>query len=210
MEDVALLTDQDKETEEDFNKVTLMTVHAAKGLEFPYVFVVGLEENLFPSMMSGESQENLEEERRLFYVAITRAEHRLTLSYAMRRYKYGEEIECNPSRFLREIPSTFLAHRSIIQTQQKPMVSTSIDYKNLLTNIKPSSKPVKQHKVSENFEPSDTSNLSAGMKVEHAKFGYGHVIHIQGEAADRKAVINFDNEGNKTLVLSFAKLHIHS
>lgn len=209
LQEISLLTSFDNDTEEE-DYVSLMTIHSSKGLEFKNVYLVGMEEEIFPSVIVGSTKADLEEERRLFYVAITRAEHRLTLSYAMRRYKYGEEIECNPSRFLREIPSTFLAHRSIIQTQQKPMVSTSINYKNLLDNIKPSNKPVKQHQVSENFEPSDTSNLNEGMKVEHAKFGFGKVINIQGEAADRKAVINFENEGKKTLVLSFAKLHIHS
>ena len=98
MQDVALLTNQDNEKTEDFNKVTLMTVHAAKGLEFPYVFVVGLEQNLFPSMMAGDSQENLEEERRLFYVAITRAEKRLFLSHTTNRFKWGQYVDCEPSR----------------------------------------------------------------------------------------------------------------
>ncbi len=103
MQDVALLTNQDNEKAEDFNKVTLMTVHAAKGLEFPYVFIVGLEQNLFPSMMAGDSQENLEEERRLFYVAITRAKKRLFLSHTSNRFKWGQYINCEPSRFLYEI-----------------------------------------------------------------------------------------------------------
>ena len=103
MEDVALLTDQDKETDDDFNKVTLMTVHAAKGLEFPYVFVVGLEENLFPSMMSGESQENLEEERRLFYVAITRAKKRLFLSFASTRFKWGQFTDMSAQQVYKRI-----------------------------------------------------------------------------------------------------------
>ena len=111
IEDVALLTDQDQENEEDFNKVTLMTIHV-KGLEFKYVFVVGMEENLFPSMQSNESQESLEEERRLFYVAITRAEKRLFLSYANTRFKWGQYIDTDASRFLLEIDERFTEKRN--------------------------------------------------------------------------------------------------
>ncbi|MDG2449569.1 MAG: 3'-5' exonuclease, partial [Saprospiraceae bacterium] len=113
MQDVALLTDQDRETKDDFNKVSLMTVHAAKGLEFPYVFVVGLEENLFPSMMSGEIEENLEEERRLFYVAITRAKKRLFLSFATTRFKWGQFIDSQPSRFINELEENCIEKQEI-------------------------------------------------------------------------------------------------
>ena len=119
MQDVALLTDADNEKEDDYNKVILMTIHAAKGLEFPYVFVVGLEENLFPSMMTLDSRDGLEEERRLFYVAITRAEKRLFLSYALSRFKWGQYTDCKPSRFLEEL-DTKLISQSEIKLSKKP------------------------------------------------------------------------------------------
>ncbi|MEC8853266.1 MAG: 3'-5' exonuclease, partial [Bacteroidota bacterium] len=119
IQDVALLTDADNEKEDDYNKVILMTIHAAKGLEFPYVFVVGLEENLFPSMMTLDSRDGLEEERRLFYVAITRAEKRLFLSYALSRFKWGQYTDCKPSRFLEEL-DTKLISQSEIKLNKKP------------------------------------------------------------------------------------------
>ena len=108
MQDVALLTDQDSDKKEDRNKVTLMTIHAAKGLEFQFVYIVGLEENLFPSQMSIHSREDLEEERRLFYVALTRAKKFAQLSYTTSRFRWGQLIDCEPSRFLKEIDDSYL------------------------------------------------------------------------------------------------------
>ena len=199
LQEIALLTDSDKNTEDE-DYVSLMTIHSSKGLEFKNVYLVGMEEEIFPSVIVGSTKADLEEERRLLYVAITRAEHRLTLSYAMRRYKYGKEIECNPSRFLREIPTIFLEHRNIIRTQE-PIAVKSNNFKEMLKSQKANSVPKKIHQVSENFEASDTSNLSKGMKVEHAKFGFGEVLIVEGIEPNRKATILFENEGEKTLLV---------
>ena len=215
MKDVALLTDQDLENEDDFNKVTLMTVHAAKGLEFPYVFVVGLEENLFPSMMSGQSQEDLEEERRLFYVAITRAEKRLFLSFARSRFKWGQYNESDPSRFINEIDEKYIEkheapsinrdfrpHKIFAKTK-KEKASTSVNkiYQGRkLTNIN-RSKNI-------NITESDLSKISNGMTVKHSRFGEGKVISISGEGSNKKATVFFNGIGQKQLLLKFAKLEI--
>ena len=217
MQDVALLTDQDKETEDDFNKVTLMTVHAAKGLEFPYVFVVGLEENLFPSMMSGESQENLEEERRLFYVAITRAKERLFLSFASTRFKWGQLTDCQPSRFISELDDKFLekheltpkkkeyaSHKIYAKTKYKkktysPTTKKFVTPKNL-TNIN----RAKNILINE----SDLSKIKTGMQVKHGRFGEGKVIAISGDGSNKKATVFFTGIGQKELLLKFAKLEL--
>ena len=135
MQDVALLTDQDTEKDNDFNKVTMMTVHAAKGLEFPYVFVVGLEENMFPNIMSSESQEALEEERRLFYVAITRAEKRLFLSFASTRFKWGQFIESEKSRFIDELDEKYLEkHEHFPSSEPKKSTKFLINKNQLNSN----------------------------------------------------------------------------
>ena len=218
MEDVALLTDQDKETEDDFNKVTLMTVHAAKGLEFHYVFVVGLEENLFPSMMSGESQENLEEERRLFYVAITRAKKRLFLSFASTRFKWGQLTDCQPSRFISELDDKYLEkhehtpkkkkeynpYKIYAKTKYKkkeysPTTKKFVSPKNL-TNIN----RAKNISINE----SDLSKIQNGMQVKHSRFGEGKVLSISGEGSNKKATVFFTGIGQKELLLKFAKLEI--
>ena len=219
MADVALLTDQDKETDDDFNKVTLMTVHAAKGLEFPYVFVVGLEENLFPSMMSGESQENLEEERRLFYVAITRAKERLFLSFASTRFKWGQLTDCQPSRFISELDDKFLekheltpkkkeyaSHKIYAKTKYKkktysPATKKFVTPKNL-TNIN------RARNISIN--ESDLSKIKTGMQVKHGRFGEGKVIAISGDGSNKKATVFFTGIGQKELLLKFAKLEIRN
>jgi len=218
MEDVALLTDQDKETDDDFNKVTLMTVHAAKGLEFPYVFVVGLEENLFPSMMSGESQENLEEERRLFYVAITRAKKRLFLSFASTRFKWGQFTDCKPSRFISELDGSHLEKHELTPKKKKeynpykiyaktkykkkeysPTTKKFVAPKNL-TNIN----RAKNISINE----SDLSKIQNGMQVKHSRFGEGKVLSISGEGSNKKATVFFKGIGQKELLLKFAKLEI--
>ena len=217
MADVALLTDQDKETDDDFNKVTLMTVHAAKGLEFPYVFVVGLEENLFPSMMSGESQENLEEERRLFYVAMTRAKERLFLSFASTRFKWGQLTDCQPSRFISELDDKFLekheltpkkkeyaSHKIYAKTKYKkktysPATKKFVTPKNL-TNIN----RAKNISINE----SDLSKIKTGMQVKHGRFGEGKVIAISGDGSNKKATVFFTGIGQKELLLKFAKLEL--
>tara|TARA_B100000795_G_scaffold139355_1_gene104258 strand:- start:161 stop:2419 length:2259 start_codon:yes stop_codon:yes gene_type:complete len=213
MKDVALLTNQDNEKQEDFNKVTLMTIHAAKGLEFPYVFVVGLEQNLFPSMMSGESQEDLEEERRLFYVAITRAEKRLFLSFATNRFKWGQYIDCEPSRFLSELNTQYISKTEIISKQKnkfynnkKQVLKNKFEKKNNTFKLPPNLK--KLSTVTKNIKHSDLSKIQNGMKVLHSKFGNGKILEISGDEANKKATIFFENVGQKQLLLKFAKLEI--
>tara|TARA_B100001250_G_scaffold151602_1_gene130098 strand:- start:13613 stop:15892 length:2280 start_codon:yes stop_codon:yes gene_type:complete len=217
MQDVALLTDQDKETESDFNKVTLMTVHAAKGLEFPYVFIVGLEENLFPSMMSGESLESLEEERRLFYVAITRAEKRLFLSFAKSRFKWGQFIESQPSRFISEIEERYIQKQELSSFKKKynkndtfykankkkkpdSLIYTQSSPKKNLTEIR----KINSYRASKY----NGEKITNGMQVKHNKFGKGKVISIDGEGNNRKATVFFNGIGQKQLLLKFAKLEI--
>ena len=212
MQDVALLTDQDTENDKDFNKVTLMTVHAAKGLEFPYVFVVGLEENMFPNIMSSESQESLEEERRLFYVAVTRAEKRLFLSFATTRFKWGQFIDSEKSRFIDEIDERYLEKhehypsfelkksKKFVYNKKQPSVDK------LQLNIK--NRKLKKVTNISNNDFSDTSKIQNGMNVKHSSFGIGKVITISGEGASRKATVFFKGIGQKNMLLKFAKLEI--
>jgi DNA helicase-2/ATP-dependent DNA helicase PcrA len=172
---------------------------------------VGMEEDLFPSQMMLNSRADLEEERRLFYVAITRAMQKLVLSYANTRYRFGRLKSCEPSRFLDEIDPGFIkVNRKV--TTSKPQIRSSHYAGNLLAGMKKKS-PVQhnnyRHEPSANFQPSDTSNLTEGMKVEHPKFGFGKVMKLDVDGANRKAKVMFDNFGEKTLLLSFAKLKIH-
>ena len=212
MQDVALLTDSDNEKANDYNKVTLMTIHAAKGLEFPYVFVVGLEENLFPSMMTMDSRDGLEEERRLFYVAITRAERRLFLSYALSRFKWGQYTDCQPSRFLEEINKSFI-EESEISLSQKPKEKKP--YK-IFAKTKPQQRP--KLKIPKNLKRLSSAKLNTntgglqelqvGISVKHSRFGKGKILKIEGEDANKKAIIFFEGVGQKILLLKFAKLEV--
>ena len=213
MRDVALLTNQDNEKKEDFNKVTLMTVHAAKGLEFPYVFVVGLEHNLFPSLLSSDSQESLEEERRLFYVAITRAEKRLFLSHTTNRFRWGNYIFCEPSQFLSELDEKHIIKKEA-ETKKEKKISRNFNFQNTkqknTNKIKP---PIGFKKVNKKLNISkisndDLSKLKNGAIVKHNKFGKGKVIEISGDNFDKKAKILFENFGEKQLLLRFAKIEI--
>ena len=207
IEDVALLTDQDKENEEDFNKVTLMTIHAAKGLEFKYVFVVGMEENLFPSMLSNESQESLEEERRLFYVAITRAEKRLFLSYANTRFKWGQYIDTDASRFLLEIDERFTEKKQAEEkTHYKIFPKRKTTFQQTQTRINSRLKKVNLSRFEGNGKR--ILDLNIGSKVKHSIFGIGKVMKIDGENQNQKATIFFNDHGQKQLLLKFAKLEI--
>ncbi|MCS6795817.1 MAG: UvrD-helicase domain-containing protein [Raineya sp.] len=212
LQEVSLLTNADEPESEEDNKdaVTLMTIHSAKGLEFKHVFVVGMEEDLFPSQMMLGSRAELEEERRLFYVAITRAEEKLTLTYATSRYRFGRIKDCEPSRFLDEIdPRCIKQKQSIIPTTA---TNDRIAVRNFLSSLQASAQGnIKKttYKPSPDFKPSDTTYLAPGMRVEHLKFGFGLVLEIQGEDKDRKARIQFDEVGEKTLLLSFAKLKVH-
>jgi DNA helicase II / ATP-dependent DNA helicase PcrA len=215
LQEVSLVTGQDDDKDKDPDKVTLMTIHMAKGLEFKYVYIVGLEEDLFPSQMMLSSRADLEEERRLFYVAITRAQKRLILSYALTRYRFGRLKNCEPSRFIDDIDARYLK----VSTKYSGMESApppSQYAKNLVSGIKKtiSSAPVAKaktataYKAPTDFVPSDTTALKEGMKVEHPKFGFGTVVQMDTSGADRKAKIHFSEIGEKTLLLSFAKLRI--
>lgn len=221
MQDIALMTDADKknETEEDKNKVVLMTIHAAKGLEFPYVYIVGMEENLFPSQMSLTERADLEEERRLFYVALTRAEKRITLSYSTTRYRWGNLIYCEPSRFIEELDSKYIQ----LPTENKGRIFADEEYslKPKLHTSKPKEtfvqrpvigkKLVKVNKASKNTSDFDTESLrdlNVGMQVQHDRFGSGKVVSMDGAFPNNKATIFFDGIGQKQLLIKFAKLRI--
>ncbi|WP_209332363.1 ATP-dependent helicase [Lunatimonas salinarum] len=211
LQEIALLTDEDQ-NKNNQDVVTLMTIHASKGLEFKYVFVVGLEEDLFPSQMMMQSREDLEEERRLFYVATTRAMDRLYLSHAMTRYRYGRLLSCEPSRFLEELDPTYIRVNKKLGSSAASFQFPGREGSNGFVGLKrPAIRDgvtAKVHTPSPDFKPSNTHNLGEGMKVEHPKFGFGKVLKIETEGANRKASIHFDNFGDKTLLLSFAKLRI--
>jgi DNA helicase II / ATP-dependent DNA helicase PcrA len=210
MKDVALLTDTDNEKKEDFNKVTLMTIHASKGLEFPYVFVVGMEEGLFPSMMSGNSQSDLEEERRLFYVAITRAEKRLFLSHSNIRFKWGQYIDSEASRFLSELDQRYVSKKNFVKSNtteispQKIFAKTKNNYKKAY----PAKGFKKISNTNHNIQRSDLTKLKNGQLVKHEKFGTGKIINLEGEGGNKKATVFFNGIGQKQLLLKFAKLEI--
>ncbi|MGD0340733.1 MAG: UvrD-helicase domain-containing protein [Bacteroidales bacterium] len=210
---VALLTDQDNEKEEDRNKVTLMTMHSAKGLEFKHVYIVGMEDTLFPSPMSSGSSRELEEERRLFYVALTRTEKQATLSYALNRYKWGNLERSNPSRFLREVDPKLVHYP---QTGGKPFSSKGGSHDKPVQSreeqilYKPSPKLKKFSKQtsfsSSPFNGSDPSQFSVGDNVRHERFGNGVIVSIEGEVPNTTASVDFENDGRKKLLLRFAKL----
>jgi DNA helicase-2/ATP-dependent DNA helicase PcrA len=226
MQDVALLTNDDNDKDKDKDTVSLMTIHSAKGLEFKNVFVVGLEENLFPSQMSLTSRSDLEEERRLFYVAITRAEKKLTLTYATSRYRWGTLTSCEPSRFINEINPSYLELEALKQAKpsfssggfdterkswsqqrefvQKPTSSaTTAAFKPKTTTILP-----KAHVPTAGFTPNAANEFQNGMEVEHEKFGFGKIVQLEGTLPDVKATVFFQGLGNKQLLLKFAKLRI--
>ena len=218
LQEIALLTDADTEKDTEKEKVTLMTIHSAKGLEFKNVYVVGLEEDLFPSQMMLSSRADLEEERRLFYVAITRSQKKLFLSYALTRYRYGRLKSCEPSRFIEEIDPAFIKvdkkwSSGKFAGTQPSATATGSYAKTLVTGLKKRNlKPINGQRSAtstQDFTPSDTSGLQSGMKVEHPKFGFGKVLHLDQDGAQRKAKVYFENFGEKTLLLSFAKLKIH-
>lgn len=232
LEDVALATDFDQE-KDDVPRVSLMTIHLAKGLEFPYVYIVGLEENLFPSAMSMNTRSEIEEERRLFYVALTRAEKQVYLSYAQSRYRWGKLIDCEPSRFLEEIDEKFIDY--ITPRKEAVKINAFIDkdifgspdqnkirfkkpiQKNAEKHLKkPLTKPVKTSAPAKLKKVADLggsqnlfdNNLLQGNTVEHAKFGRGEVLSIEGAGNSKKAEIKFDSGDTKKLLLQFAKLKI--
>ncbi|MBI9068032.1 MAG: UvrD-helicase domain-containing protein [Salinivirgaceae bacterium] len=223
LEDVALLTNQDNEKSDDKNKVTLMTIHAAKGLEFAQVYIVGMEEDLFPSKMSVHTQNELEEERRLFYVALTRAEQRVTLSYCKSRYKYGTPTTTSPSRFLNEIDAEFIkakpkfgaktfANSNANSENEVSFVNRGSAFKkptNAGMNIAANRKLQQISSVPDsNFKSDNPDAIKSGMNVEHQQFGVGRVIQIEGDANNKKAIVFFPKYGEKKLLLRFARLRI--
>lgn len=221
MEDVSLLTDQDNEKEEDLNKVTLMTIHSAKGLEFSNIYIVGLEEELFPSQMTTTTVQDLEEERRLFYVALTRAENKATLSWAQTRYRWGNITHARPSRFIREIDPQYVNMPKSQEDQMTPFekeYSSNGSSNNTSSFRKPKGPKLKPKiniapKASSSttpmgFEPSNPQEIQPGMQVIHIRFGKGKVLHIEGTSPNIKATVYFQNVGQKQLLLKFAKLKI--
>ena len=234
LSEVSLLTDQDNETEDDIEKVTLMTVHAAKGLEFDAVFIVGLEEHLFPSDMSGDDERQIEEERRLLYVAMTRARKHLTLLFATSRFKYGSVDFCSPSRFLKDIDSRYLnlpaggsfgtvpfgSGKNSLNSQpgleQKGTVSGVRFGQKAGFESKPVSRPWehgKFQKVTESMlkdaaPVQSSTGLKEGSVIEHERFGIGSVLSIEGSGDNAKARIKFLNVGEKTLLLKFARYKV--
>jgi DNA helicase-2/ATP-dependent DNA helicase PcrA len=215
MANVALLTDQDTENDEDRNKVTLMTMHSAKGLEFKHVYIVGMEDTLFPSPMSSGSARELEEERRLFYVAITRAEKQATLSYALNRYKWGNLERCSPSRFIREMDQKFLHYPQTGGKTLQKANHTVIKPSPFLEESKVYAKDERLKRISDRepvsaagtkFMPTDSTLFSEGDSVQHERFGNGTIISIEGQPPNTTATVDFAKEGHKKLLLRFAKL----
>ncbi len=216
LEEVALYTDDQKDKDPDRDCISLMTIHASKGLEFPIVHLIGMEENLFPSQMALMNRQELEEERRLFYVAVTRAERKLYLSFATSRFKYGSLIPCEPSRFIDEIDSKYL-DMSLASMKSKAVYQRNSDEEQFVSANKPTSNKsiFTTPKVAAplppedpNFVAGDISQLKVGDMVQHQRFGRGVVAEIEGEGQNQKAKVNFDNIGTKVLVLKFAKMRI--
>lgn len=229
LEDVALATDFDSEKKDDEPRVSLMSIHQSKGLEYPYVYIVGLEENLFPSAMSMNTRSELEEERRLFYVALTRAERGAYLTYSKTRYRWGKLIDCEPSRFLEEIDEQFLEY--ITPKRIEPSVNRFVDqdiFGDAPKKIR-YQKPIQRKRAEKNQEKKEIftppknlkkvshtkpqSNLFddkiiVGNIVEHNRFGRGEVLNLEGVGANKKAEIKFGTVGKKKLLLQFAKLKI--
>jgi len=231
LEDVALATDLDQETDST-DRVSLMTIHLAKGLEFPYVYIVGMEEDLFPSAMSMSTRSELEEERRLFYVALTRAKQQAYLTYTLNRYRWGKLIDAEPSRFIEEVDEQYIDNRIPVTNYQfKPLINTDI-FGDVETpakkrkagrvgNVKPKNAP--KPAVPHNLKPIRKSSgrgavntetidpkLVEGALVNHTRFGRGKVIKIEGKGSDRKAEIQFEQGAVKKLLLRFAKLEVLS
>ena len=234
LQQITLLTDAD-EKDPNSDTVKMMTIHAAKGLEFPVVFVAGLEEMLFPNAMSINTREELEEERRLFYVAITRAKHKLWLTYANTRYKFGSLVQNEPSRFIEELPADHL-DRSFAgggarnqgfnawsggsafdrmrggfgASEAEKRYGPPPAQKAQQTSFVVPKTPAKtvEHVPSAEFAASDTSKLQEGQKVEHQKFGYGTVLKIEGSAHNPVATVKFELNGEKKIMLNYAKLRI--
>jgi DNA helicase-2/ATP-dependent DNA helicase PcrA len=228
LEDVALATDMDKEVGDD-DRVALMTIHLAKGLEFPYVFIVGMEEDLFPSAMSMSTRSELEEERRLFYVALTRAEKVAYLTYTQNRYRWGKLIDAEPSRFIAEIDEQFVENLTPVESYRFRSLLNSdifgdVDKSKLrlekpVPSVPPSRKvpspeqlrklrKIKPQLAEPTASIEDISDITEGCQVDHMRFGRGKVLKIEGKGQDQKAEIHFEQGGVKKLLLRFAKLRV--
>lgn len=240
LQQITLLTDAD-EKDPDADTVKLMTIHAAKGLEFGCVFAAGLEEMLFPNAMAINTREELEEERRLFYVVITRAKQRLWVTYANTRYRFGQLVHNDPSRFIEEIPEQHLdrsfagaatstsgskwgndnafgrmkgwgssSYNDVQQAEKKygpPTGKKQTATPSYLPPKVPATKHI-EHTPSADFEASDTSALVVGQKVEHQKFGFGEVLKMEGAAHNPIATVKFEHNGEKKIMLNYARLRI--
>lgn len=235
LQQISLMTSTDTQEEEDNSQVKLMTIHAAKGLEFNNVFVVGLEENLFPSTMAFATRDDIEEERRLFYVAITRARKILYLTSAKMRYRYGDATFTEPSRFVQEIdpkylvydkqeeestlprfvfnnrtkekPILSLRHNALTEKKQKPQLNLSKPYSTLgnKTNLTPKSK----HAIEDGeWRLADIEEVESNLTVKHSKFGIGIVLYTEVVAGDKRAKVDFGSQGERMLILKFAKLQV--
>lgn len=203
--EVSLLTDQDTDRDDPAGRVTMMTVHAAKGLEFKNVFVTGLEENLFPAERSNDSHRAIEEERRLFYVAITRAKENVTLSYAKNRFHHGRSGNCTPSRFLKDIDAGYLrmpGDTGFGRAESKPYAPES----NLYLNPRKLFRLEEEKSVSAGHH--SIGNLSVGNTVCHERFGKGIITELTGEKENTKATVEFENFGKKQMLLKFAKFEV--
>lgn len=239
LQQITLLTDAD-DKDENADTVKMMTIHAAKGLEFPCVFAAGLEESLFPNAMAINTREELEEERRLFYVVITRAKKKLWISYANTRYKFGQLIQNEPSRFLEELPEEFIDRSFAGGGMRNQGMGSAFDRmhggwktsgfntssnkasdaekrygpppkaRTQTPSFIPPKAPAKtvEHTPSADFQPSDTSALQEGNRVEHQKFGFGIVVKMEGAAHNPIATIKFDLNGEKKIMLNYARLRI--
>jgi DNA helicase-2/ATP-dependent DNA helicase PcrA len=224
LQQITLLTDADEDKGAS-DVVKLMTIHSAKGLEFPIVFVGGLEETLFPNAMAINTREELEEERRLFYVAATRARKKLWLTYANTRYRFGNLTQNDPSRFIDELPEEHIDRsfaggnmRNNQNNKWNPFENAGFIHNNKNERKAASEKPVylvtpsvikiKEHIPTKGFAPSDTSNLQAGQKIEHQKFGFGEVVKMEGAAHNPVATVKFEYNGEKKIMLNYAKLRI--
>lgn len=221
LQQITLLTDADQNDPNNSDAVRLMTIHAAKGLEFACVFSVGLEENLFPSSMSMYDRKDLEEERRLFYVSVTRAKERLWVTYANTRYRFGNLVQNDPSRFLQEIPEEHL-DKSFTGMAGKDNGNGSLFGNNAFakaedtrpTGLKKLADAARtprpaQHNPSANFAASSVAEMEVGMQVEHQKFGFGNILAMEGGLQNRIATIDFGaGHGQKKIMLNYAKLKI--
>ena len=220
MLEIALYANDEKDTD-DTRKVSLMTIHAAKGLEFPYVYIVGVEENLFPSAQTVNSRTELEEERRLFYVALTRSQKKAFITYAENRYRWGSLTFCEPSRFIDEIDSEYVEYIGKPNSFGSPWGSsqkTKPEVKltgQAINSFTPREKLKKLNTILSNSaapseENTDIESLQVGMEVEHLRFGKGKVLQMEGSGPNKKATVFFNSVGQKQLLLKFAKLKILS